>query len=172
MLLREQDVARSRLYRHRLRQSIPASILLVPHFYALTRLHKIKINLLFENSFGAASRIRNEDSRLLTNRNLKSCCTHLRIYPCLGFPAYCFARIYGDPKCGRWPRVADFLSATNPVRQARDAFPGRICASFLGTEPPGEFGTLESSSFQVQAHSPIVDHGRMTSWHECGLEKI
>ena len=71
MLLREQDVARSRLYRHRLRQSIPASILLVPHFYALTRLHKIKINLHVENSFGAASRIRNEDSRLLTNRNLK-----------------------------------------------------------------------------------------------------
>ena len=164
MLLREQDVARSRLYRHRLRQSIPASILLVPHFYALTRLHKIKINLHVENSFGAASRIRNEDSRLLTNRNLKSCCTHLRIYPCLGFPAYGFARIYGDPHCDRWPRVANFLSATNLLRQARDAFPGRICASFfLGTELPGESGTLERPSFQIQTHSPIVDHGRMTT---------
>ena len=48
MLLREQNVARSRLYRRRLRRSINASTLLVPHFHALTELQKLIISKRFE----------------------------------------------------------------------------------------------------------------------------
>jgi hypothetical protein len=87
-------------------------------------------------------------------------------------PANGFARIYREPNCGGWPRIADFLSATNLVRQARDALPGGFYASFLGTELPREFGTLDSALCEVQTHRSIVDLSRMSSRKDYGLERI
>jgi hypothetical protein len=77
-------------------------------------------------------------------------------------PANGFARIHGDPNCGCTPSIADVFSTTNLFWQAWDTLPGRICASFFGTELPGEFGSLQSACFEIQAHRSIVDQNLRT----------